>query len=80
MKRREHDTSTPEGTPHREVHASDQAERQAQQSDGTDQRLADEQPDQRERERERERRVSNADASYNGPATATRTPKHVIPQ
>jgi hypothetical protein len=35
---------------------------------------------QRERERERERRVSDADASYKGPARSTRTLKHVIPQ
>ncbi len=34
----------------------------------------------RERERERERRVSDADASYNGPARSTRTPKHVHSQ
>jgi len=33
-----------------------------------------------QRERERERRVSDADASYNGPAITTRTLKHVIPQ
>jgi hypothetical protein len=35
---------------------------------------------ERERERERERRVSDADASYKGPANNTRTLKHVIPQ
>jgi hypothetical protein len=33
-----------------------------------------------QRERERERRVSDADASYKGPSSDTRTPKHVIPQ
>jgi hypothetical protein len=32
-----------------------------------------------QRERERERRVSDADASYYGPARCTRTLKHVIP-
>src|SRR6185437_9137766 len=30
-----------------------------------------------QRERERERRVSDADASYYGPISDTRTPKHV---
>ncbi len=34
----------------------------------------------RERERERERRVSDADASYNGPVRSTSTLKHAIPQ
>jgi hypothetical protein len=33
-----------------------------------------------QRERERERRVSDADASYYGPANETRTLKHAIPQ
>ena len=42
--------------------------------------LAESQPGQRERERERERRVSDADASYNGPANSTWTLKHAIPQ
>jgi hypothetical protein len=41
-------------------------------------KLAEGQPGQRERERER--RVSDADASYNGPAKTTRTLKHAIPQ
>jgi len=34
----------------------------------------------RERERERERRVSDADASYYGPARSTRTLSNAIPQ
>src|SRR6185312_4482345 len=42
--------------------------------------LAVSRPGQRERERERERRVSDADASYNGPISDTRTLKHLIPQ
>src|ERR1700728_4964049 len=33
-----------------------------------------------QRERERERRVSDADASYNGPANNTRTLNNAIPQ
>jgi hypothetical protein len=42
--------------------------------------LAVSQAGQRERERERERRVSDADASYYGPISDTRTLEHVIPQ
>src|SRR6185437_1174161 len=33
-----------------------------------------------QRERERERRVSDADASYYGPTSSTRTPNNAIPQ
>jgi hypothetical protein len=40
--------------------------------------LAESQPGQRERERER--RVSDADASYKGPFSRTRTLEHVIPK
>ncbi len=43
-------------------------------------KLAESQPGQRERERERERRVSDADASYKGPARGTRLLSHAIPQ
>ena len=62
----------------RERDARNRADLFGRQNGGTDQRLAGVRPGQRERERER--RVSDADASYNGPATSTRTLKHVIPQ
>jgi hypothetical protein len=58
--------------------AEDQAGLHDRRDDGTDQDLAGEQPGQRERERER--RVSDADASYNGPAKTTRTLNNAIPQ
>ena len=50
--------------------------------DRKDERLCAELAESRlgQRERERERRVSDADASYNAPASSTRTPKHVHSQ